>query len=96
MRQLVTGTSNSHQRVKPEQLRGISIFAANGQAIQSFSEIAHPLMAQAIENRQQSNTLAALRDTLLPQLISGKLRVAGAERFLARIGASNCAEMTET
>lgn len=82
MRQLVTGTSNSHQRVKPEQLCGISIFAANNQAIQSFSEIVHPLMAQAIENRHQSNTLAALRDTLLPKLISGELRVTDAERIL--------------
>lgn len=87
MRQLVTGTSNSHQRVKPEQLCGISIFAANSQAIQSFSEIVHSLMAQAIENRQQSNTLAALRDTLLPQLLSGALRVADAEKFLQDRGA---------
>ena len=34
-----------------------------------------------------SLTLAALRDTLLPKLISGALRVEGAERFAAGVGA---------
>ena len=31
-------------------------------------------------------TLAALRDTLLPKLISGELRVKDAERFIGRAG----------
>jgi hypothetical protein len=30
----------------------------------------------------ESRTLTALRDTLLPRLLSGELRVPGAERFL--------------
>lgn len=39
----------------------------------------------AIEkNKQESRTLAQLRDTLLPKLISGELRVADAEQFLER------------
>ena len=35
----------------------------------------------------ESSTLAALRDTLLPKLISGDLRVNDAERFVEMIGA---------
>jgi type I restriction enzyme S subunit len=36
-------------------------------------------------NEQQSQILAALRDTLLPRLISGELRVPDAERFLTEV-----------
>jgi len=37
-----------------------------------------PLIDQLIANRTQSRTLATLRDTLLPKLLSGELSVAGA------------------
>jgi len=82
MRQLVTGTSNSHQRVKPEQLRDIRCIAAGSDAIKGFSAIALSWMNQLLHNRKQSRTLAQLRDTLLPKLISGELRIADAEDFL--------------
>ena len=34
-----------------------------------------PLLARSVENEQQAQTLATLRDTLLPRLISGQLRL---------------------
>jgi len=37
-------------------------------------------------NERQSRTLAALRDTLLPKLIRGEIRVKDAERFLEERG----------
>jgi len=86
MQQLVTGTSNSHQRVKPEQLRDIRVFAASQRAIETFSDVVSCLMDQVLENRQQSRTLAQLRDTLLPKLVSGELRVKDAEAFLKERG----------
>lgn len=46
------------------------------------SERVHPLMARVTQAEQESSTLAALRDTLLPQLMSGKLRVRDAERIV--------------
>ena len=36
-----------------------------------------PLIDQLIASRIQSRTLATLRDTLLPKLLSGELSVAG-------------------
>ena len=44
-----------------------------------------PLVEQAIHNELESRTLAQLRDTLLPKLISGDLRIADAEYFLNKI-----------
>jgi len=38
-----------------------------------------PLLARSIENEQQAQTLATLRDTLLPRLISGQLRLPEAQ-----------------
>ena len=40
------------------------------------------LMADTAEGERESRTLAALRDPLLPKLISGELRVTDAERSL--------------
>ena len=37
-----------------------------------------------VGNERQTRTLAALRDTLLPKLISGELRVKDAERLAER------------
>jgi len=85
MCQLVTGTSNSHQRVKPDQLREIRVFAANENVIAGFTKIAESLMNQVLQNSLQSRTLAQLRDTLLPKLISGELRVPNAERIVSRL-----------
>lgn len=81
MRQLVTGTSNSHQRVKPEQLANIRVIAANDEAISKFSVQVKPLMEKILHHRQQNQQLAQLRDTLLPKLISGEVRIKDAERL---------------
>jgi type I restriction enzyme S subunit len=43
-----------------------------------------PLLQRLISNRIESRTLADLRDTLLPKLISGELRVRDAERIIGR------------
>ena len=43
-------------------------------------------LSQRLDLMAQSRTLAALRDALLPKLISGELRVKDAERFLKERG----------
>jgi type I restriction enzyme, S subunit len=44
-----------------------------------------PLRAKIEHNQQTSFTLAALRDTLLPKLISGELRVKAAEKVVEAV-----------
>jgi len=55
------------------------------QFIDAFEDAAVPLLRRQKSNEVQSRTLAALRDALLPKLISGELRVKDAQRFLARM-----------
>jgi len=52
---------------------------------QSFTEIIEPIFARIRANMAESRTLAAIRDALLPKLISGEIRVKDAERFLKEV-----------
>lgn len=52
--------------------------------LQFFESEVHPLYQRSIEAIRESRTLAALRDALLPKLISGELRVPDAERIVGR------------
>lgn len=75
LRQLVTGTSNSHQRVKPDGVATLSTVVPPGQALDAFTSVVRPVFERVGRNRLQAQTLATLRDTLLPRLISGQLRL---------------------
>ncbi len=79
---LVTGASGSHQRVKPEGLLSMNVVIPSKPVIQKFSKAVRPFLARMDRGREESRTLAALRDTLLPKLISGELRMKDAEIFL--------------
>lgn len=83
VRTLVTGTSNSHQRVKADQVAGLALALAPSAAYDSFTRVARPLLAKVGENRWAAKNLTALRDTLLPRLISGKLRLPEARELAA-------------
>lgn len=80
---LVTGTSNSHQRVKPDGLLTTEIVIPDEPLIAAFTKLVQPWLAQVAHNVRESRTLAALRDTLLPKLLSGELRIKQAEKLVA-------------
>jgi len=50
--------------------------------IRAFEDLSVPLLKRQKANVDESRTLVALRDMLLPELISGELRVKDAERFV--------------
>lgn len=54
--------------------------------IDHFTAIASPLMQRIFAAEKENEILAELRDTLLPKLISGELRIPDAEKFLAEAG----------
>jgi type I restriction enzyme S subunit len=51
-----------------------------------FNDSAGPMFDRWYGNFFESNTLASLRDSLLPKLISGELRVPDAEKFVEEAG----------
>jgi len=82
---LVTGTSKSHQRAQSGAILGVGAIKPPDVLATAFEQAAAPLLDRTLECRRESRTLAALRDALLPRLISGELRVKDAERFVRRI-----------
>jgi type I restriction enzyme, S subunit len=48
--------------------------------IDRFVEAARPLFAMNAQLAEESRSLAGLRDTLLPKLMSGEIRVRDAEK----------------
>ncbi len=50
---------------------------------QAFVQCLRPCWTQQEQNGKQSSTLAALRDTLLPRLVAGELRIKDAEKIAA-------------
>lgn len=70
-----SGTSGSHQRVRPEDMLNITTqLLSIGKAIE-FSEITQPYIDKITANRKQIQTLEKLRDNLLPKLMNGDIRV---------------------
>jgi type I restriction enzyme S subunit len=58
-----------------------SLFAGDA-VCSTFGKMVAPLFTKLRANIDSIKTLAALRDALLPKLISGELRVKDAEGFL--------------
>jgi type I restriction enzyme S subunit len=82
---LVTGTSKSHQRAQSESILNLAAVIPDSAVAAAFDRSADNLLARTLECRRASRTLAALRDTLLPKLVSGELRVGDAERFVGTL-----------
>ncbi len=65
-----------------------SVSLPNSQdALRQFETVAEPLHSMRVSLANENRTLAATRDALLPQLMSGKLRVRDAERMASNAGA---------
>jgi type I restriction enzyme S subunit len=79
---LVTGTSKSHQRAQVGSILGLTVVNPSDLPVQNFERAAEPLLKRTLACRRDSRTLAALRDTLLPKLIAGELRVKDTDRMV--------------
>lgn len=79
LEQRASGTSTSHQRIRPKDFEKTIVVSPPMNMREAFVESVGPLFAKAANSHRESQTLAAIRDILLPKLISGELRVPVAE-----------------
>ncbi|WP_322783531.1 restriction endonuclease subunit S [Microbacterium paludicola] len=70
----VTGTSGSHQRVRPDDVLTIEVPDFRS-AAPEVKHSALALLMRAESLRMESDRLTALRDALLPELLAGRIRV---------------------
>ncbi|AUL99157.1 hypothetical protein B4966_02420 [Rhodocyclaceae bacterium] len=79
-------TSSIATAVNSDSVKAIPVLVPSEKAHEAFLRTVWPLFLKLRELQRESRTLAQLRDTLLPKLISGELRVKDAEAFLKERG----------
>lgn len=86
----IVGNANANgstfQEISKSNFRPIRVVVPSDPVLTSFTGSAVSLYRQLAENERESRSLAQLRDTLLPKLISGELRIPHAEAFLKERG----------
>tara|TARA_R110002124_G_scaffold60484_3_gene165872 strand:+ start:4798 stop:6024 length:1227 start_codon:yes stop_codon:yes gene_type:complete len=84
---VILGNANgsTFQEISKSNFRPIPAIVPPELILNAFRERTGPLYRHIVENERQSRSLAQLRDTLLPKLISGQLRIADAEKFMERV-----------
>jgi len=84
----IVGNANgsTFQEISKSNFRPLRVVVPSDPVLTSFTRSAGSLYRQLAENEREARSLAQLRDTLLPKLISGELRVT--EAMLQIEGAS--------
>lgn len=75
----------AYPAVKPEVVANLSCIIPTDEVLRAFNSVTAELLRKITRNQQQAQTFASLRDTLLPRLISGQLRLPEAEQAIAAI-----------
>jgi type I restriction enzyme S subunit len=74
-----TETATTVIHIGKNDIDRFTVIIPDAPVAEAFKRLCQPWYDQIVANKQQSRTLATLRDTLLPKLLSGELSV-GAER----------------
>jgi type I restriction enzyme, S subunit len=81
--ELEQSTRGSAQQNLSQQIVGdLQAILPDNRLLRDFNERVTPLILRCIANLEHSGTLAALRDALLPRLLSGELRIKHAEKIV--------------
>jgi type I restriction enzyme S subunit len=70
----IKGTGVAIPGLNSTAVRSLFVLVPPRPVIDAFTQQAAPLITRLLANAKQSRTLAALRDTLLPRLLSGQMR----------------------
>ena len=75
----------AYPAVKPEVIIETSFVLPNISIQKIFGELLSPIFCKVFENKKESNHLSNIRNTLLPKLISGELRIPNAEKIMEEV-----------
>ena len=81
-RLIAAGKATTMGHIQRGHITAAKVLVPPRSLLESMTRVMAPLIEQIITNRTQSRTLATLRDTLLPKLLSGELSVSAAEETL--------------
>ena len=78
---------STFMEISKKAFRPIQLIVPSEATVRAFLQILDVLFDRLTENEKQSQTLTTLRDTLLPRLISGQLRLNQAQEIMDEVGA---------
>lgn len=81
-RHIAAGKATTMGHIQRHHLADAKVVLPQSGLLDAADGVIGPLIERTWRQKVQSRTLAALRDTLLPKLISGETRVGDAERFI--------------
>ncbi len=84
-RAIAAGKATTMGHIQRKHLTEARIAVAPPESMEKFDAVIASQFDQFVSNAQQSRSLAQLRDTLLPKLVSGELRVPDAERIVGAV-----------
>ena len=73
------------QEISKRNFRPIKVVVPAPELERRFGDVAGSLFERILVNERESLSLSAVRDTLLPKLVSGELRIEDAESLLSRV-----------
>jgi type I restriction enzyme S subunit len=85
LRHIAAGKATTMGHIQRHHLSDAEVVVPGTDTLQAANNALSPLVQRVITTRVESRRLAALRDTLLPKLISGELPVKDAERFVSEV-----------
>jgi type I restriction enzyme S subunit len=65
--------------INKKDFQSLPVVDPSPEVLDAYESVSHPIDQRIVENEEQLRTLATLRDTLLPRLISGQLRLPEAQ-----------------
>lgn len=83
----IKGTGVAIPGLNSTQVRSLTTLVPASQVVRAFDAIVDPWIARLLASCNQSRTLAAVRDALLPKLISGELRAKTGPHIALETGA---------
>ena len=84
---LSNANGSTFLEISKKNFRPIPVVTPPTSIMAAFDRIARPLYCRLVSSERESRNLAALRDALLPRLISGELRVKDTEQFIEKMSA---------
>ena len=90
----LSSTSSIADAVNSKTVKSIPIIIPDQRVVDAFQEVTGPIFSRIKITQHQADILADLCDTLLPRLISGKLRLPEAEAMLSSTNAASPENMS--
>ena len=81
-RHIAAGKATTMGHIQRHHLSDAKVLAPPPRLLQVLNKMLDPIVVGVWRSRVQSRTLAAIRDALLPKLLSGEIRIKDAEKFV--------------